>query len=151
MAHLGNCIKVSSVNCQGLQNLEKRRDVISYIRDKESNFFCLQDTHWIDIDLENIKEIWERECFINGVKSNSRGVAILIKNNFEHEVIQGNKDKDGNFPQILLKLSSMTVHLITICGPNNDNPSFSSKYSLLLKEIMPIIMLIIQSFVVTTT
>ena len=77
----------------------------------------------------SLKFLWEGECFINDVKSNSLRVAILIKNNFEHEVIQCNKDKDGNFLQILLKLSAMTL---TINGPNNDNPSFWSKYSQLL-------------------
>ena len=106
MALLGNSIKVSSVNCQGLQNQEKRQDVISYFRNLDANIVCLQDTHWIQKDLQNIKELWGGECFIHGVKTNSRGVAILIKNNFEYEVLECNKDVDGKFLYLLLKISS---------------------------------------------
>ena len=124
MVHLGNSIKVSSANCQGLQNKEKRQDVVSYFRDMDINIVCLQDTHWTDKDLQNIRNLWGGECFIHGVRTNSRGVAILIKNNFEYEVLECNKDKDGNFLQLLLKMSSFKLNLMTIYGPNNDNPDF---------------------------
>ena len=81
MVHLGNSIKVSSANCQGLQNKEKRQDVVSYFRDMDINIVCLQDTHWTDKDLQNIRNLWGGECFIHGVRTNSWGVAILIKKN----------------------------------------------------------------------
>ena len=54
----GNSIKVSSANCQGLQNYEKRRDVLSYLKEKQADIICLQDTHWVDKDYQNIEELW---------------------------------------------------------------------------------------------
>ena len=71
----GDNIVVLSANCQGLQNLQKRRDVLLYFKE----IICLQDTHWVDKDLSKVRELWGHECFICGSKTNSRGVAILLK------------------------------------------------------------------------
>ena len=75
---IGNTLKVLSANCQGLQNLSKRTDVWSYFKTKNPNILCLQDTHWTDNDRQNVKKLWGYDIFLNGMKSNARGVAILL-------------------------------------------------------------------------
>ena len=130
----GNRIKVLSANCQGLQNKQKRIDVLSYFRDTDSNIICLQDTHWIEKDLKHIKSFWNGDCFISGSKTNARGVAILLKKDFEYQVISCQKDSEGNFINLILKLSSITVSIITIYAPNKDNPSFFSKIQNLIQD-----------------
>ena len=87
MPSAGNSIKVLSANCQGLRNMEKRRDVLSYLKDKNANIVCLQDTHLIEDDMMAVTDLWNNEVYINGGKTNSRGVAILLNNNFEYEVL----------------------------------------------------------------
>ena len=52
----GKTIMVLSVNCQGLQTLAKRIDVINYLKDKNPDIVCLQDTHWIPEDMAEIKK-----------------------------------------------------------------------------------------------
>ena len=37
---------ISSLNCQGLGNLRKRRDVFHYLKQKSHSIYCLQDTHF---------------------------------------------------------------------------------------------------------
>ena len=128
MPSAGNSIKVLSANCQGLRNMEKRRDVLSYLKDKNANIVCLQDTHLIEDDMMAVTDLWNNEVYINGGKTNSRGVAILLNNNFEYEVLSCNKDENGNYLNLLIKLSAMTINLITLYGPNNDSPSFSKKF-----------------------
>ena len=81
-----NNIRVLSVNCQGLRNIEKRTDVISYFKERNPSILCLQDTHLTDNDVRNVKHIWGNDVYICGDKTNSRGVAILLNNNFEYEV-----------------------------------------------------------------
>ena len=73
----GNKIRVLSANCQGLQNKQKRLDVLNYFGQKDVNILCLQDTHWTDKDLKDIKNIWFGDCYIHGCKTNARGVASL--------------------------------------------------------------------------
>ena len=116
MPSAGNSIKVLSANCQGLRNIEKRRDVLSYFKDKNANIVCLQDTHLIEDDMMAVKDLWNNE-------------AILLNNNFEYEIQSCNKDKNGNYLNLLINLSSMTINLITLYGPNNDSPSFFEEIS----------------------
>ena len=53
-----NTAKVVSMNCQGLADPRKRRDVFHYLRDKSYSIYLLQDTHF-DPKLENcIRAEW---------------------------------------------------------------------------------------------
>ena len=71
-------LKIISANCQGLRDLKKRADVINNFLSSKVDILCLQDTHWLNSDIGSIKKLWVGECFLNGIKTNSRGVAILI-------------------------------------------------------------------------
>ena len=124
MVSVGNSIKVLSANCQGLQNMQKRVDVLSYMKDRKANIISLQDTHWTEKDLLSVKQIWGNECYLNGTLTNSRGVAILLNKNLEYQITSTKSDSCGNFLYLSIKLSSMTINLINIYAPNNDNPNF---------------------------
>ena len=129
-----NNIKVLSANCQGLRNREKRLDVITYFKETKANILCLQDTHLIESDIAALKTIWDGDIYISGSKTNSRGVAVLLNNNFEYETLSFKLDKDGNFINIILKLSTLTLNLTTIYGPNNDIPTFFDNVENLLQN-----------------
>ena len=94
----------------------------------------MQDTHWVNSDIQTVKEIWGNDCYIHGVKTNSRGVAILLKNNFEYEILEVNKDTQGNYLHLLLKLNSKTLSLITVYAPNNDDPAFFNELQNILEN-----------------
>ena len=80
----GNQIKILSANCRGIQSKEKRYDVINYMKGKNPDILCLQDTHLITEEVFNLKTIWDGEVILHGMCTNSRGVAILLNNTFEH-------------------------------------------------------------------
>ena len=124
MAKLRDSLKVLSVNCQGLRNKNKRSDVLSYLKDTGAGIICLQDTHLTEQDLQATKMIWNNECYLHGQRTNARGVGILINNNFEQEVIECNKDTDGNYLQLIMKIQTFKINLITIYAPNIDRPEF---------------------------
>ena len=121
---LSNNLKVLSANCQGLQNFQKCFDVLNYFKTLGVNILCLQDTHWIQYDLSRIKNIWGKNCYINGFKTNARGVAILINDSTEFEVESKQEDKNGNMLCLNLKLNSIKILLINIYAPNSDTPDF---------------------------
>ena len=52
--YLGNSIIVLSANCQDLRSVEKCQDVISYMKQKQPHAVCLQDTHWVETDENQI-------------------------------------------------------------------------------------------------
>ena len=129
-----NSITVLSANCQGLRNFEKRVDVICYFKERNASILCLQDTHLTENDVKSLKNIWGTDVYVSGDKTNSRGVAIFINNNFEYEILAQNKDKNGNYLNLVIKLSSMTINLVSLYGPNNDSPSFFREIKELLNK-----------------
>ena len=121
----GEAIVVSSLNCRGLQDKKKKVDVLDFLKTTNSNIICLQDTHWTKSDERNIKTIWNHCCIIHGLKSNARGVAILINNKIEYELKDIYKDTSGNLLSVDLLISgTLTIRLINIYGPNLDTPDF---------------------------
>ena len=83
-----NEINILSANCQGLGDWGKRKDVFAYLHSKKYNIYCLQDTHFTS-EIENrIRCEWGFECHFSSYRSNSRGVAILLNNNFEFKVVK---------------------------------------------------------------
>ena len=123
MAEISESIKVLSANCQGLYNNEKRQDVLHYLKETNASIVCLQDTHLLETHVPSVRQIWS-DCYLHGVRTNSRGVGILLNNNFEYEVLECHKDENGNYIQLYLKCSSMIINLINIYAPNHDDPKF---------------------------
>ena len=119
-------IEVSSANVRGLKDPNKCRDVLQYYKENcKSNIICLQDTHWTNDDFRKINAIWNNPIYINGQKSNARGVAILFKSNFEFKILETNIDSLGNLIQLdILIENEVTLRLINIYAPNNDDPIF---------------------------
>lgn len=118
-----NSVKVLSANCQGLRNSDKRVDVLNYLKETNASIVCLQDTHLLDADEQSVKQIWN-DCYLHGKRTNARGVGILINNNFEYETTGCHKDSNGNYIQLYIKFSSMTINLINVYAPNHDDPRF---------------------------
>lgn len=94
------------------------------MKNKHYNIFCLQDTHFTP-ELENIiRAEWGYDCYFNSFRSNARGVAILLNNNFEVKVLQVKRELSGNFLALDMRIEGRKVTLITLYGPNSDNPEF---------------------------
>ena len=112
-------------------------DVLTYFKEMNANIICLQDTHWIEKDIPSIKRLWGNDCFINGARSNARGVAILFKNNFEFEILAQIFDPEANFICLTVKTTSAVFNIATLYGPDIDNPSFYSEIKKVTLENNP--------------
>ena len=92
------------------------------------NVLCLQDTHLTKSDDHDILTAFPTcKYIIHGCKTNSRGVAIIIKNNFEYAIKNVTTDNLGNLLLIDLQLSGFSLRIINIYVPSNDNPQFFDK------------------------
>ena len=113
-------ITICSVNCQGLGNPSKRRDVFNYLRNSNYSILCLQDTHFTK-DIEKIiKSEWGYKVYFSSFSSQSRGVAILFKNNFEFIVHSFYNDQKGNMIILDIEISKHRITLVNLYGPNFD-------------------------------
>ena len=127
-------IVVSSLNCQGLGNVQKRRDVFHYLKQKSYSIYCLQDTHFDKKLIKYIRAEWGFKCFFSCYSSNSRGVAILFNNNFEFKVNKVHRDETGNYIIVSISTMDKELLLVNVYGPNRDNPEFYEKLMNTIKD-----------------
>ena len=104
------------------------------MKSKQPDILCLQDTHLTPDDELHLKTMWDGEVLLHGIRTNSRGVAILLNNTFEYTIEEVVKDNTGNVMMLNLQLSDMTIKLINIYGPNSDDQKFYSTISNILNE-----------------
>ena len=117
-------IRICSLNCQGLGDHTKRRDVLNYLSGMGVSIICLQDTHFSKNNERLIMNEWGYTAVLNSFSSNSRGVGIFFKNNFEFEIHRTFNDASGNIVLIDIEIFNRRITLVNIYGPNKDNPEF---------------------------
>ena len=113
-----------TLNCQGLGDSEKRKDVLNYLKCKQFDIYCLQDTHFTYDSEPYIESQWRYTFLFNSFTSNSRGVTILFNNTFEYKIHRMKFDKSGNFVILDITLNKKKITLINTYGPNIDTPIF---------------------------
>ena len=117
-------LKIGSLNTWGLGDDIKRREVFTWLRQKQLNIYFLQETKC----LKDKEKIWETEwgyrCIFNSANTSAQGVAILFNPNFQFDIIDVKKDFLGRYIIAHIKIGEENIILANIYGPNNDNPIF---------------------------
>ena len=103
---------------------DKRKDVLSYLKQKKYGIYCIQDTHFTEKEEKFIRTQWGYDCILNCFNSQSRGTAIFFNNNFEFKLKNIKKDNNGNKIIISIEMLGKTFTIINIYGPNRDDPNF---------------------------
>lgn len=117
-------LKLLTFNCRGMQDYFKRRKIFHYIRSLNGDIIFLQETH-SDMNDERLwKSQWGEFAFFASFTSNSRGVAILIRNSLALKVNSVFKDPNGRFLILDVMLNKLPLTLINVYAPNYDDPNF---------------------------
>ena len=66
-------INILTMNCRGLQDMGKRKDVFHYLREKNASILCLQDTHFSEKDYKFARAVWGAELASAPGRTNARG------------------------------------------------------------------------------
>ena len=123
------------MNCRGLQDLRKRKDVLNFMRQKGGSIVCLQDTHFSSQDGCIVRSQWGAEHIYSPGRTNSRGTSTFLNNNFEYELLESHKDNLGNLLALKLDINKMfTLTIVNIYGPNNDSPSFYKDLKIIIEK-----------------
>ena len=91
---------------------------------KKYNIVCLQDVHLQSQQESYIKAEWGGDAYFSCLNSSSRGVLILLNNNFEYKVEQIIKDVNGNYLILDITIDGKRFTLVNLYGPNDDKPKF---------------------------
>lgn len=112
------------MNCWGLADSKKRKDVFNFLKSKKHSFYFIQDTHFTDKLEPYIRSEWGFECFFSSNNTQSRGVAILLNNNFEYKMHNVWKCPNGNLLILDITIDNCRYSVANLYGPNDDNPQF---------------------------
>lgn len=129
---MDSSLVIASVNCQGMNNSKKRRDVFHYLRNRKYSIFFLQDTHFEEKMEPYILSEWGYEGYFSSHASNARGVGILFNNNFEFKIKRVYKGNGGNSLIVQAEIKQKDFLFVNVYGPNRDDPRF---YSTLQEKI----------------
>ena len=105
-------VTILSMNCRGLADVEKRNDVLHYLKKKNYSIYCLQETHFSEEIHSLITSKWGYKTDFNSSTSSKKGLAILI-NNFEFTFVKLVTDDKGDFMLLQLKINDQTFTLIS--------------------------------------
>ena len=122
-------LRIISFNTQGLQGINKRIDVLEYLKDKNFHIYCLQDTHFTKDNVDKTKVQWGKGYVMSTFRPNARGVAILFGKDIELSIHIQVIDEGGNFIILNITIFKQRLTLVNLYGPNEDDPMFFSKSS----------------------
>ena len=109
---------IASLNVNGMVDDKKRNAIFYWYRKKKIDILCLQETHSSpETELKWGKE-WVGKSFWNHGSSNSRGVAILLSETFQYDVIETGRDNCGRQISCAVKVSNKSLNILNIYAPN---------------------------------
>ena len=119
-------VKICSVNCRGLGDHKKRRDVFSKLKGEHFHIIMLQDVHCAKGREHIFRNSWGRDTriLVAPGSSNARGAAILT-NRIDASFSEVKLDPNGNFIIAKMKLyNTLEIIVVNIYAPNTDSPDF---------------------------
>lgn len=108
-------MSIASLNCNGLREINKFEQVIGKLK---TDVICLQETHWSEDIMVNIKKIWEDDIYVNHGNQRSCGVAILMKRGRMYNVKQIYNDGKGRLLGIEFIFYNKLFRLFNLYAPN---------------------------------
>lgn len=122
------CFSVVSLNVRGIRNINKRKAIFLFLKDKRADFYLLQETHSLKSDHNLWKSQWGQDIWLSHGTNRSAGVAIL-KGNFRGKIVH-TECNNGRWLILILEDSNMQYILANIYGTN-----CKSTNSLLFNEL----------------
>ena len=125
---------VCSLNCNGIRDMNKRKQLFTWLKDKHYNDIFLQETHSLVGDELQWNQEWANKIYYSHGSSHSKGVAILFKNAI-NTITAMSKDKEGRIINLKTSLGGKEILFSNIYEPNEDNPTF---FQSLISQIIDI-------------
>ena len=117
-------LKVCSMNCRGLGEYKKRRDVFNFLKGMDCNLFLLQDIHCAKERVNSFRNLWGTDILLAPYKNNARGVGIFTKN-IDISFADSKIDDNGNYIVVKATINQeFDIIIANVYGPNSDNPTF---------------------------
>lgn len=122
-------LKITSLNVNGLRNQIKRGKVLAKLKKKKkdkSQVVMLQETHMSNEEHNKLKRFGNLNSFYSSCKnSRKRGVAIMMSNSLNFDLIKEEGAKEGRYVLVKGKLDNVLVTFACISvPPESDKNKF---------------------------
>lgn len=108
-----------------MNNPVKRSKVLSKLKEEKAQILFLQEMHLPQQEHEKLKRLGFRNTFYSSYRpSQKRGVAILISNAVQFELLKEVRDKEGRFILIKGKLENTIVTMMNVYAPPESTKCF---------------------------
>lgn len=108
-----------------MNNPVKRSKVLTKLKKEKAQVLFLQETHLPQQEHEKLKRFGFRKTFYSSYRTKQkRGVAILIPNSVQFELLKEVRDKEGRFVLIKGKLENTMVTMINVYAPPESTKCF---------------------------
>ena len=115
---------IVTMNVQGLQNAEKRKQVFLFCKKMKYDIIFMQEVHSTEEYEKIFKSEWGGQILFSHGESNSRGCAILFNPSLNVEVVKTTSDINGRYILCDTKIMQKEVTLVCLYAPNNDDPAY---------------------------
>ena len=110
-------ITILTINARGLNKRWKRQHIYNL---SEYDIICIQETHWDERCMIEVKKEWTGEIYSNNGDGKARGVAILVKKGAVGKVKMCENDGEGRLIAIKFKHMNEEIKLINIHAANTE-------------------------------
>ena len=114
-------LKVITLNCRGaIKNTDLQNRLLSCFEINTTNIVLLQETHVSNFNLKNyIEKKFDCITYWSFGSNDSRGVAILILNNFTYHIEKFQRDNEGRIISVDIQSDVGSLRLISVYCPND--------------------------------
>ena len=114
-------VAFNSLNVRGLNNPNKRQTIFQWLKTKRKGIVLLQETYSQEKDeLEWVSDWGNKILFSHGTRHSS-GVAVLLDNTYDYDLIDIKRDDQGRFLLLNIEINKESFILINVYAPTQDN------------------------------
>ena len=111
---------INSINVRGLGNSAKCKSMLGWLS-RIGGIYFLQETYSDEYSEKKWKSSWKGDIYFAHGNSNSKGVAILIHDNLQVEVLEKIADKEGRFIALKVRINEETLLLCNCYFPTKNH------------------------------
>ena len=112
---------ILTINVRGtIKDFEKRNKLLACAQLNNINVILMQETHVSGLNYKKkIDKIFDCKSYWSFGTSDSKGVAILLLNNFKREILKFDRDIEGRIVAVKIRTDWGDLNIVNVYSPNN--------------------------------
>ena len=112
--------KLVSLNVRGIRYFKRRKAVLNWLHKSQADICFLQETYSTPEVVNTWKKQWKarRYLFLSHGSSHSKGTMILVKEQFDFQLISSKTDSLGRYIFLEVEIQDSSFVLLSIYAPN---------------------------------